>query len=277
MESLETVIRNIKDVKVQGAKEIAVYALKFLRAFCRKNGFGLKFEVAANFLEEARPTAVVLHNCIEILKKDRSLRTIDKLIKYFDVVNDKLAKVGINIIKDGSTIMTHCHSGEASYVIAHAWKSGRKISVLATETEPLQQGIRTVKELAASDVPVTLIVDSAMGHFMKDVDMVIIGADALRVVEPKGLVNKIGTLLLALAAKEFHKPLYVVSDTLKIDRRKTFKIEERPHREVYRKIRGVKMRNPAFDIVSFDLVTGGIITDKGVIKPKDLSKLASRI
>jgi ribose 1,5-bisphosphate isomerase len=271
METLETVIKNIKDVKVQGAKEIALYALKFLKDFCKKNGFGLKFEVACKFLEEARPTAVVLHNCLEILKSKRNLKTIDKLINYLENVNKKIAKFGNKIVKDNYLIMTHCHSGEALSVIKHAWKSKKKISVIATETEPLHQGIKTVKELAKEKIPVTLIVDSAMGYFMKSVDMVIVGTDAIRIVEPKGVVNKIGTLLLALAAKKYNKPFYVVGNLLKIDKRKFFKIEERPYKEVYHKLKGVKIRNPAFDVVPFNLVTG-IVNEKGVFKTNEFLK-----
>lgn len=269
MENLESVVKNIKDVKVQGAKEIAVYALKFLRQFCKKNGFKLKFEVAAKFLEEARPTAVVLHNCLEILKNERSLKSIDRLIKYLEGVNTRMAKVGGKVIKKKSVILTHCHSGEAMSVIKKAWRSGKNISVIATETEPLHQGIRTVKELAEEKIPVTLIADPAMGYFMKGVDMVIVGTDAIRLAEPKGIVNKIGTLLLALAAEHYHKPFYVVGNSLKMDRRKRFKIEERPHREVYSKIKHVRMRNPAFDVVPFDLITG-IITEKGILNPEKI-------
>ena len=148
MDSLEKVVENIKSVKVQGAKEIAIYALKFLKQFCRKNGFQLKFEVAAMILERARPTAVVLHNCLQILMKKRSIKTIDQLLKSLKNSTTKIAKVGSKLVKNNYTIMTHCHSGEAMVVIKQAWKEGKNISVIATETKPLEQGIKTVKELA---------------------------------------------------------------------------------------------------------------------------------
>jgi len=272
MEPLEKVVENIKSVKVQGAKEIAIYALKFLRDFCRKNGFQLKFEVAAMILERARPTAVVLHNCIAILMKNSSLKTIDLLLERLEYSTRKIAKVGSKLIKNDYMIMTHCHSGEAMAVIKTAWKDGKKISVIATETEPLEQGIKTVKELAKEKIPVTLITDNAVGHFMKDVDAVLVGADAIRIVPPFGVVNKIGTLNLAIAAKRYKKPLYVVGNTLKIDKRKKFVIEERPSIEVYRKIKGVKIRNPSFDLVSFPLITK-IITEKGIYNSEKFRKI----
>jgi ribose 1,5-bisphosphate isomerase len=278
MSSLEKVVNDIKSVKIQGAKEIAVYALKFLRDFCKRNGFGLKFEVAAWKLEEARPTAVVLHNCLEILKKKRKLRTIDRLLKQLNAVNKKIAKNGSKLIKKNYKIITHCHSGEALSVIKKAWKDGKKISVIVTETDPLEQGVKTAKELAKLKIPVTLITDNSVAHFMKDVDCVIVGSDAIKTLLPYGIVNKTGTLHLALAAKFYKKPFYVVASTLKIDRRKKFIIEERPVKEVYRellhpgKLKGVKIRNPAFDLIPMQFVTA-IITERGVMRPEKVLRL----
>jgi len=275
MSSLEKAVNDIKSVKIQGAKEIAVYALKFLRDFCKINGFGLKFEVAAWKLEEARPTAVVLHNCLEILKKKRELRTIDRLLKQLNAVNKKIAKNGSKLIKNNYKIMTHCHSGEALAVIKKAWKDGKKISVIATETDPLEQGVKTAKELAKEKIPVTIITDSAVGYFMKDIDCVILGCDAIR---KNGVVNKTGTNLLALSAKDNKKSFYVVADSLKLDKRKKFVIEERPTKEVYRelihpgKLKGIKLRNPAFDMTPMKFVTA-IITEKGILKPEKVLRL----
>ena len=169
--------------------------------------------------------------------------------------------------------MTHCHSGEALAFLKH-YRLGhkRRISVIATETRPLEQGIKTAKELARDKIPVTFILDSAIGLFMKDVDMVVVGADALR---REGVVNKIGTCPLAYAAKHNAKPFYVVANVLKLDKRKNFKIEERPAEEIYRKIttarnlRGIKIRNPAFDITPWKYVTA-VITDEGIMKPSQL-------
>lgn len=279
MATVSQVAANIKDFKVQGANQIAIYALKFLRQFTAKNGFGLKFEVAANILEEARPTAVVLHNCIEQIKKRRSKKTIESLIKTLSSVKEKESRHAGKIVKNNFRIMTYCHSGEAMAFIKHAWlKHKRKISVIACETEPLEQGVRTASELAAAKIPVTLIDDNAIGFFMKDVDVVIIGADAMRA---NGLVNKIGTSLLAQSARANGKPLYVVANLLKIDRRKKLKIEERSPKEIYRKIvnkgraRGIKIRNPAFDVTPWKYVTA-VVTEKGVMKPARIIRMAAK-
>ena len=274
--SVEKAVEDIKSLRVQGAKEIAVYGLTFLRKYCKKHGFGLKFEIVAWKLEEVRPTAVVLHNCIEILKKNRKIKTIDKLLRQLRTSTDKIAKIGNKVVKNNYRILTHCHSGEALSVIKYAWKQGKKISVIATETDPLEQGVKTSKELAALKIPVTLITDSAIGYFIKEVDCVIVGCDSIR--KREGVINKIGTYPLALATKNSRKPFYVVGNTLKFDKRKKFLIEERPAKEVYielihpGKLNGIKLRNPAFDSTPFSLVTA-VITEKGIKKPKQILRL----
>lgn len=271
---LEEFIKKIKSLEIQGAKEIAIESLKFLKAFTKEKGFGKEFDKACEKLEAARPTAVVLHNCLETLKKNRSRETIAKLIAQLNKASKQIGTKGSTLVRSEYTIMTHCHSGEALAVIRQAWHDKKKISVIATETEPKHQGIKTVKELAALGIPVTLIEDSAIGYFMHEVDMVVVGADAIRTKE--GLINKTGTYLMALAAYQNKKPFYVAADTLKLDRRVKFAIEERPVKEIYvdihEKLKGVKIRNPAFDITSWKFISR-IITEKGVMTPANILRL----
>jgi len=276
---MSDIIADIKSLKIQGAREIAVKSLKFLRGFTAKNGFGRDFELVAKRLEEARPTAVVLHNCLEALRKERKAKTIDMLLKRLEDSRELIAKNGLKLIKNNSTIMTHCHSGEALAVLKNAWKKGRRFSVIATETEPRHQGIKTAKELAAMKIPVTLITDSAANYFMPEVDFVIVGADAIRFRQPKGLVNKIGTSALALSARAHKKPFYSAASSFKIDNRRKIIIEERPTSEVYHAgfhgVQGVKVRNPAFDITSLDHVTK-FVNEKGVYTNKQLEKATKK-
>lgn len=274
--SLEQLIEEIKSVRVQGAKQIAVSCLRFLRPFAQEHGFGREFNETADLLRQVRPTAVVLHNCIEIIKQEKKISTIDNLVEYLTKSSEEMAQWSDKVLKDNVCVMTHCHSGEAMEFLKHGHtKHKKKISVIATITQPLEQGVKTSKELARVKIPVTLILDSAVGLFMKDVDAVVVGADALR---KEGLVNKIGTSLLAFAAKHDNKPFYVVANVLKLDKRNNFKIEERSSEEVYRKIttaksglRGIKIRNPAFDITPWEYVTA-VITNEGIMKPSRLMR-----
>ena len=269
-ESLEILVKRIKSLKIQGAKQIAVESLKFLRTIGKKKGFGKEFDRSMEKLENARPTAVVLHNCLKIIKKDNDDKTINRLLRQLNQSTKEIAKRGSRLIKNKSVIMTHCHSGEALAVIKQAWKEGKKIKVYATETEPKEQGIMTAKELAKLKIPVILIVDSAIEFFIKDVSMVIVGSDAIR---REGVVNKIGTYPLAVVAKEHKKPFYVVGNTLKLDKRKKLIIEERSPHEIYdERMKTLKIRNPAFDITPWKYINR-VVTEKGVMTPGNIKKM----
>jgi len=274
--SLSKAVKKIESVEVQGARQIAIYSLKFLRKFCKKKGFGKEFEQAANALEKVRPTAVVLHNCLGILRKNKKLETIDVLLEKLERADKDIAANGLNFFKKKKyTILTHCHSSEALSVIKALKRSGKKVSVIATETDPLGQGVKTAKEMASARISITLIIDSAVGYFMPNIDMVIVGTDSMR---KEGVVNKIGTKLYAIAAKEHKKSFYVVGNTLKLDKRKEFEIEQRSAKEVYNELvkpgqlKGVKIMNPAFDITPWRFVSK-VITEQGVYSPSKINRM----
>ena len=267
---LDELLNKIKSLEIQGAKEIAIESLKFLRNYTKKNGFGKDFDKIADKIEKTRPTAVVLHNCLEVVKKERDVESINKLIGKLNRATNEIAKRGSRLIKDGYTIMTHCHSGEACALIEHAWKEGKKITVYVTETEPKHQGIKTALELSKKGMSVFLIIDSAIESFIKDVDIVIVGSDAIR---KEGVVNKIGTCPMAIVAKEHKKPFYVVGNTLKLDKRKKLIIEERSPHEIYTEhMKTLVIKNPAFDVTPWKYVKR-VITEKGILTPGNILRM----
>lgn len=269
-EGLNDFVARIKDLEIQGAKPIAIESLKFLRNYAKERGFGKEFDRAAKRIELARPTAVVLHNCLEIIRKERNAEAIGKLISKLNQVTKEIAKRGSPLIKDGYTIMTHCHSEEAISIIEKAWKEGKKVKVYATETRPKEQGIITAHDLAEMQIPVTLIVDSAIESFIKEVDIVIVGSDAIR---KEGIVNKIGTYPMAVVAREHKKPFYVAGDTLKLDGRKKLIIEERSPREICdERMATEDIKNPAFDITPWKFVTR-VVMEKGVMTPSNVLRM----
>jgi ribose 1,5-bisphosphate isomerase len=269
-QSIDEFIHKIKSLEIQGAKEIAIESLKFLRNYAKKNGFGKEFENASKKIEKARPTAVVLHNCLEILMKNKSIETINKLLRKLSQANKEIAKRGSRLIKDGYSIMTHCHSGEALAVIEQAWKEGKKITVYATETDPKHQGIKTARELGRKGINVILIIDSAIEFFIKNVDIVMVGCDAIR---KEGIVNKIGTCPMAVVAREYKKPFYVVGNTLKLDKRKKLIIEERSPYEIYHEhMKTLEIKNPAFDITPWKFISR-VITEKGIMTPGNILRM----
>ncbi|MDQ4073417.1 MAG: S-methyl-5-thioribose-1-phosphate isomerase, partial [Thermoproteota archaeon] len=196
--------------------------------------------------------------------------------------NIKLGNYGSNLINDGEVVMTHCNAGAlatVSYgtalgVIRSAKNSGKKISVIATETRPVMQGSRlTAFELVHDGVDVSLVPDTAVGHLMANnmVNKVIVGAD--RILKTGHVFNKIGTYQVALLANSHNIPFYVAAPSSTFDLNSGVEdivIEERSVDEVVT-IAGkrvapkrVRIFNPAFDLTPPDLISG-IITEKGVI------------
>jgi ribose 1,5-bisphosphate isomerase len=181
--------------------------------------------------------------------------------------------MGANHIPDGSVIMTHCNSGAALGSIIEAKRQGKDIEVYATEVRPWNQGRITIKTLNDNKIPTTFIVDSAVRTMMKEVDLVIVGADAITV--NGSVVNKIGTSQIALCAHEARKNVIVTAETFKFAPRtilgELIQIEERPTNEVLpddiaASLPYVKVRNPVFDVTPAEYIDM-IITEAGAIPP----------
>ncbi|RLD07478.1 MAG: S-methyl-5-thioribose-1-phosphate isomerase [Chloroflexi bacterium] len=255
---------------------------------------------AAEELRLARPTAVNLAWAI-----DRMLRVADAVegcaddlreamlkeaqtIADEDVeINKRMAEHGAALIEDGDTIIHHCNTGSlatvdwgtALGVIHTAHEQGKNIHVLVDETRPRLQGSRlTAWELKEYGIPFDIISDNMAGHFLHtgQVQRVFFGAD--RVSANGDVANKIGTYMLALAAKDNDVPAYSVVPTSTIDLSLAhgglIPIEERTQDEVLgldllgRKAspEGATARNIAFDVTPNRLITG-IVTENGVVYP----------
>jgi methylthioribose-1-phosphate isomerase len=275
------VINAIKTMKVRGAPAIGV-AAAFGVVLAELSGENII--KAGDEIKNARPTAVNLAWAVDRVLNSKS--RIDEALKMYEEdikTNRAIGKNGSEIIDDGDTILTHCNAGAlacvdygtALGVLRAAHDEGKNIKVICDETRPLCQGARlSVFEMQQENIPVKLAVDSAAGHLMQKgmVNKVVVGADR---VAKGGVANKIGSLMVALAAKRFNIPFYVAAPKSTFDSENSIydvEIEEREADEViyFGSSRvapeGTEVENPAFDIIPSDLITG-IITEEGIIKP----------
>ncbi|HET7364619.1 MAG TPA: S-methyl-5-thioribose-1-phosphate isomerase [Burkholderiales bacterium] len=281
----EQVAKAIRDMVVRGAPAIGVAA-----AYGVVLGKGAP--KAYELLRKSRPTAVNLFWALERMKKATELEAEARAIYEEDVAaNRAIGELGAQLIAERARVMTHCNAGAlatAGYgtalgVIRSA--KGKKISVIASETRPYLQGARlTAWEMVQEKIPCTLITDNMAGHLMSkgEVDVVVVGAD--RIAANGDVANKIGTYALAVMAKRHGIPFYVAAPLSTFDPQipdgSHIPIEERPAAEVlgYRKVRwapkGVRVRNPAFDVTPAELITG-IICEKGVILQPNRERLAA--
>ena len=298
----DSVIDAIKTLAVRGAPAIglaAAYGLLLGRTAGQSPDDTLsQFEAAASALIAARPTAVNLAWAVEHMMTcvrhehrnafregwaDRLKHEADQLFDADRQACLTMGKIGAQLIPNGGRILTHCNAGSlavsefgtALAPIYAAHSGGNPVHVFVDETRPLLQGSRlTAFELMAHEVPCTLITDNMAAHVMAthQVDLVIVGAD--RVAANGDAANKIGTLGVAVLAKHFNIPFYVVCPYSTVDLRTPrgadIEIEERAPSEV-REVYGVQVApqdvnvfNPAFDVTPAELISG-IITERGLV------------
>jgi len=199
-------------------------------------------------------------------------------------IDEAIARFGAELMPASGRVMTQCNTGAlatagigtALGVVRMAVERGSKLEVLVPETRPYLQGARlTAWELQQEGIPLTLITDNMVGHFLKTsrVGAVIVGAD--RIAANGDTANKIGTYSIAVLAREHQVPFYVAAPVSTLDLSlpdgEHIPIEERAAEEVTH-IRGVRIApdvavaNPAFDVTPARLLTA-IITERGVARP----------
>jgi len=286
------VVRGAPAIGVTGAFGLAMAALNSKTTNWKV--FFKELDKAYNIIRSTRPTAVNLQWALDrLMQKILNLRDISIIKKVIleeailmakeDIATNKLmGQNGVYLFSDGDTIMTHCNAGSlatvgygtALGVIRAVKESGKKISVIATETRPVMQGSRlTAFELKHENIDVSLIPDTAVGHIMGKgiVKHVIVGAD--RILRTGHVFNKIGTYQLAVLAKTHHIPFYVVAPSSTFDLKNKpndIVIEERSKNEVIKigkkmlAPKNIGVINPAFDMTPPNLITK-IITEKGIV------------
>ncbi len=284
------IAQDIKSMRIRGAGRIARAAAKAMDIATKESKaetpaeFSKEMEKVAKLLVETRPTAVSLPNAIRYvslglkqahgadlwtMKKTVSLRA-EEFIRNSNEAVKKIGEIGANRISDGDLILTHCNSQAALSIIKTAFKQGKKIKVIATESRPVWQGRLSARDLLKAGIPTTMIIDSAVRHFIRDVDKVVVGADSI--AANGAVVNKIGTSAIALAAWEARVKFIVAAETYKFNpdtlTGKLVKIEERDPNELInlKKYPKLKVRNPAFDVTPAKYVDF-IVTERGIIPP----------
>lgn len=263
-ERFDKIARDIRDVKIQGARNIAKKALYAYSLIPTKT--------SKKKLLSLRPTEPMLSNVLHRMEKE----SYKKILQHFDSAQEKINRNILKIIKNNDVIFTHCHSTNVNNALFYAKKKKKKFEVYNTETRPLFQGRKTAKELRRAKIKVTMFVDSALGVALskeqgtKKVTRVFLGADALL---EKGIINKIGSEVIAQIAKNKKIPIYIIADSWKYSS-KTVKLEERNFHEVWKKLSKkskIKIRNPAFEFVPKKYIKA-IISELGILSYNEFLK-----
>ncbi|XP_027880732.1 translation initiation factor eIF2B subunit alpha isoform X1 [Xiphophorus couchianus] len=152
-----------------------------------------------------------LSRCKKVMEERGEL-----FLEKISMSRNKVAKLCHTFIKDGAKILTHSYSRVVLRVLEKAAAEKKRFSVYVTESQPDAAGRQMAEALKKLNVPVTVVLDAAVGYVLEKVDLVIVGAEG--VVESGGIINKIGTYQMALCSKAHNKPFYVVAESFKFVR-----------------------------------------------------------
>ena len=310
----EEMFEAIRLLRVRGAPAIGICAGYCIAALAQQRKelpseqFIEELHRLAEYLNSSRPTAVNLswalnrlERCISAMPKAEppalaaALREEALSIHREDIAMCKaISEFGLTLIKDGDGVLTHCNAGPiatsrygtALGPLLLGKERGMSFRVFADETRPLLQGARlTSYELLGAGIDVTLICDNMASMVMKNgwVNACFVGCD--RVAANGDAANKIGTSGVAILARHYGIPFYVLGPTSTIDLNcptgNDIQIELRDPEEIRSKFyaqpmapAGVKCYNPAFDVTDHDLIAG-IVTEKGICRPPYTQSLAA--
>ena len=274
----------IKTLQVRGAPAIGIFA-GYAMAMLDEN----KEELKA-YLDSCRPTAVNLSyatsRMLKAYKDGKNLLDEATAIHNEDIeMCRKISEYGLSLLHDGDGVLTHCNAGELATskygtglgpLILGAEK-GYNFHAYVDETRPLLQGARlTSYELEKAGIDTTLICDNMASLVMKQgkINAVLVGTD--RIAANGDIANKIGTSGVAILAKHYNIPFYVLGpystidyncptgDDIVIEEREPNEIKEMWYKEPVA-LKETKCYNPAFDVTDHELITA-IITDRGIIR-----------
>ncbi len=304
----------IQKLQIRGAPAIGICAGYGIYCLAQQFGtedydeFREKFHEQKEYLNSARPTAVNLSWALNRMEKvvlDNPDKSIDEILELLNkechaiheediAMCRKISEYGLSLVHDGDGVLTHCNAGPLAtsrYGTAQgpfylAKEQGIDLHVYADETRPLLQGARlTSYELYRAGVDVTLICDNMASSVMKNgwVQACFVGCD--RVAANGDTANKIGTSGVAILAKYYGIPFYVLGPTSTIDMNcqtgADIPVELRDPDEIKEKfyaepvaLKEVKCYNPSFDVTDHDLITA-IVTEKGICYPPYTDSLAA--
>jgi methylthioribose-1-phosphate isomerase len=301
----QDVAKSIREMVIRGAPAIGVAAAMGVALGVQKSSAKSLAELCAEFpvildtLAKTRPTAVDLFWALDRMKhrfEEVTVRTSDlsqisaAMIEEAKAVHaekratdEAIGRFGAEFMPSEGHVMTQCNAGAlatggigtALGVIQVAVEQGKKLHVFVPETRPYLQGARlTAWELHRSNIPLTLITDNMVGHFLKTVKVAAIVTGADRVAANGDAANKIGTYQIAVLAKENNVPFYIAAPIstfdLSIPSGDHIPIEERSSDEVTQ-IKGIRIApdvhaaHPAFDVTPNKYIAA-IFTERGVAR-----------
>jgi translation initiation factor eIF-2B subunit delta len=277
----------IADMQTHSSSVVAVKAAQALRdltdrEFPTVDEYRRALERNSNALRRANPSHASLHttqrrivehvtefdaDTVEAAKAETET-AIQEVIDQVETGKRRAAELAAEQLDDGETLLTHDYSTTVLSALTRAVEEGKEFSVYVTEARPRYIGRKMARRLAEFEaIDATLIVDSAAGHALRDIDRVLLG---MTCVVEETLYNRVGTYPIAATAADVGVPVDIVGSSAKlVEGGFSFQNEHRVASEVMREpAEGFEVDNPAYDATPKRLLNR-IITDEGIQSPSE--------
>jgi translation initiation factor eIF-2B subunit delta len=188
----------------------------------------------------------------------------------------RVAEHGATLVGQDAVVLTHSSSEAVFQALLAARTAGGRFETICTESRPMNEGAALARRLARHGIRVTLIADAAMLSKLGEASVVLVGADA---VTTRGLVNKTGTALLALAARKLRKRMYALCGSEKFLPAGYLLPPEpakNPAELLPRPARNVTISNYYFDLTPLDSLSG-IVCEDGILRPGAITRRLGRM
>lgn len=292
-QQIAELIKPIRDDLLSGAAEIALRAITIFQTVMNEDlqpaPLKKKLVQTARALIDSQPAmAPVFHLSNTVLlsiEKSQSAEDIRKdcqaALDHFEkTLCDSAAAIAdsvFDLIPPGELIFAYSFSSTVVSALLNARSRGRYFRVACTEARPSLEGRKLASRLASGGIEVIHTFDNAMSLVLPNCSTAFMGCDC---VGRPGVVNKVGSWMLAVGCRELGIPLYALSGTEKFvndDRLFEFEKHERPGEEVWDAVpKGVRVLNHQFDLVPFNLLSG-LVTERGILKEPDIEQYVSRL
>jgi len=272
--TLMNVIEHSKAETMSGVRENLTHAINVMKTCDRPIA---AINSAGELFMRYVTMGDVINPNIEECKKNMLNRGRIYLNKA-ETARDKVCVHAKDFITAKAKILTHSRSRVVLQALIEASKGQNQFEVFVTNSAPDNCGELMVKELTTAGIKATLILDSAVGYIMEQITCVFVGAEG--VVASGGIVNKIGTYTLALCAKKYGKPFYVLAESFKFSR--LFPLNNRDLPDEYKythstlKGGNLEFKHPVVDYTSPKYITL-FFTDLGVMTPAHIGSFLIKL
>lgn len=288
--SIDELVRPIEEDLLSGAAEIALRAITVLQTLIQDRDFASTAEFKSTLTEAARALlkaqpgmAPLFHLGNTILSALDGAHTVEQMKSACQLAFTNfertlcesaavIAEHTYDLIPAGDLIFAYSFSSTVVSCLLNAHAKGRYFRVACTESRPTMEGRKLAACLAAGSIEVLQTFDSAMGLILPNCRIAFMGCDS---VGRPGVVNKVGSYLLALACRELKIPLYALTGTEKFvhdERLFEFEKHERPGHEVWDDPpKGVRVLNHQFELIPIEFLAG-VVTERGILQEKDIER-----